>query len=99
MADEKIPEEQEQRSAAAKLFDVRRVIGLLFVVYGVIVTLLGVFDSDAEIAKAQGIRINVWMGLAMLALGLFFLAWQWLRPPVPPSPEELAEQSDRPPSH
>jgi drug/metabolite transporter (DMT)-like permease len=90
MADEK---------RVAKLFDVRRVIGLLFVVYGVIVTLLGLFDNEEEIAKAQDIRINVWMGLAMLALGGFFLAWQWLRPPVAPTPEELAEQGDRPPSH
>lgn len=99
MADEKIPDERAKRSAAARLFDVRRVIGLLFVVYGVIVTLLGLFDSDAEIAKAQDIRINIWMGLAMLALGLFFLAWQWLRPTPPPTEEELAEQSERPPSH
>ena len=86
MAEEKI----------SRLFDVRRVIGLLFVVYGVIVTLIGLFDSDAEIDKAQGIRINIWMGLAMLALGLFFLAWQRLRPAEAPSPEEVAEQGDRP---
>ena len=67
-------------SAAARLFDVRRVIGGLFVVYGLIVTLLGIFDTGAEIDKAQGVRINLWMGLAMLALGGFFLIWLWLRP-------------------
>jgi hypothetical protein len=67
-------------SAAARLFDVRRVIGGLFVVYGVIVTLLGLFDSKAEIDKAQGVRINLWMGLAMLALGGLFLLWLWLNP-------------------
>jgi hypothetical protein len=99
MAEDKIPDEKAKRSAAARLFDVRRVIGLLFVVYGVIVTLLGLFDDDAEIAKAQDIRINIWMGLSMLVLGLFFLAWQRLRPTEPPSDEELAEQSDRPASH
>ena len=98
MAEEKIPDEKEKRSAAARLFDVRRVIGLLFVVYGVIVTLLGLFDSDAEIAKAQDIRINIWMGLSMLVLGLFFLAWQRLRPTEPPTEEELAEPGDRPAS-
>ncbi|MEV6487710.1 hypothetical protein AB0M20_03585, partial [Actinoplanes sp. NPDC051633] len=65
-------EEVEKRSAAARLFDVRRVIGLLFVVYGVIVGLIGVFDDSSEIDKAQGVRINLWMGLAMLALGGFF---------------------------
>ncbi|MFC6022365.1 hypothetical protein ACFP2T_40190 [Plantactinospora solaniradicis] len=72
--------EQEQRSAAARLFDIRRVIGGLFVVYGVIVGLVGLFDGPAAIEKAQGIRINLWAGLAMLALGLVFLIWQWLRP-------------------
>jgi hypothetical protein len=74
------PEDLEKVSAAARLFDVRRVIGGLFVVYGTIVTLLGVFDSGAEITKAQGVRINLWMGLAMLALGGFFLLWLRWRP-------------------
>jgi hypothetical protein len=80
-------ESQEKVSAAARLFDVRRVIGGLFVVYGVIVTLLGIFDSSAEIDKAQGININLWTGLGMLALGLFFLAWLKLRPAAPVTPK------------
>ncbi|GAA3916993.1 hypothetical protein [Actinoplanes auranticolor] len=79
-------EDLEKVSAAARLFDVRRVIGGLFVVYGVIVTLLGIFDTGAEIDKAQGVRINLWMGLAMLALGGFFLLWLWWRPAeLPPA--------------
>jgi hypothetical protein len=65
---------------AARLFDVRRVIGGLFVVYGVIVTLLGIFDSQEEIDKAQGLRINLWMGLAMLVFGLLMLLWAFTRP-------------------
>jgi quinol-cytochrome oxidoreductase complex cytochrome b subunit len=77
-------EDQKKVSAAARLFDVRRVIGGLFVVYGVIVTLLGIFDDSAEIDKAQGVRINLWMGLAMLALGAFFLIWLRLSPPETP---------------
>jgi hypothetical protein len=92
-------EELERRSAAARLFDVRRVIGALFVVYGVIVTLLGIFDSSAEIEKAEGVRINLWMGLSMLALGALFLLWQWWRPTEVPSKEELARDEDRPPAH
>ena len=92
-------EDLERRSAAARLFDVRRVIGALFVVYGVIVTLLGVFDDSEEIEKAQGVRINLWMGLAMLALGGLFLLWQWWRPTEVPSKEELAAEDDRPPAH
>jgi hypothetical protein len=53
-------------------------------VYGVIVTLLGIFDSRAEITKAQGVRINLWMGLGMLVLGLLMLLWLWLNPAHPP---------------
>ncbi|GAA0573900.1 hypothetical protein GCM10010172_68120 [Paractinoplanes ferrugineus] len=82
--------DEARTSKAARLFDVRRVIGGLFVVYGVIVTLLGIFDNQAEIDKAQGVRINLWMGLAMLVLGLLMLLWLKLSPPeVPePAPEE-----------
>ncbi|WBB66755.1 hypothetical protein [Micromonospora sp. WMMD812] len=82
-------ESEQRRSAAARLFDIRRVIGGLFAVYGIIVTLIGVFDSQAEIDKAEGVRINLWAGLAMLGFGLLMLLWQWLRPAEPPaSPEE-----------
>jgi hypothetical protein len=81
-------EAEQRRSAAARLFDIRRVIGGLFVVYGIIVTLIGVFDSRAEIDKAEGVRINLWAGLAMLAFGLLMLLWQWVRPAEPPAPKE-----------
>ena len=90
--DESEGEDRERMSSAARLFDVRRVIGGLFVVYGLIVTLIGVFDSKAEITKAQGVRINLWMGLAMLALGLLMLLWLRLNPAEPPEPEVEAEE-------
>lgn len=83
--------ELERKSAtAARLFDIRRIIGGLFVVYGIIVTIAGISPSDADMQKAEDININLWTGLAMLALGLFFLGWLWLRPTVPPAeaPEE-----------
>ncbi|MFF5565891.1 hypothetical protein ACFY7Z_04930 [Streptomyces sp. NPDC012623] len=80
-------EELEAKSAtAARLFDIRRIIGGLFVVYGVIVTIAGITVSDADLEKAQGININLWTGLGMLALGLFFLVWLKLRPTAPPTP-------------
>jgi hypothetical membrane protein len=86
-------EDEKKVSKAARLFDVRRVIGGLFVVYGVIVTLLGIFDNQAEIDKAQGIRINLWMGLAMLALGLLMLLWLRLNPPKPPAQTDSEDVS------
>ncbi|TXS55553.1 hypothetical protein [Streptomyces sp. t39] len=81
--------ELEGKSAtAARLFDIRRIIGGLFTLYGVIVTGAGVFASDADLQKAEGVNINLWTGLGMLALGLFFLAWFALRPTAAPEPDE-----------
>ena len=80
----------------ARLFDVRRVIGGLFLIYGVIVTLLGIFDSQAEIDKAQGVRINLWMGLAMLVLGGFMLLWLRLSPPD--GPDDVGPSQEDPPA-
>ena len=45
-----------------------------------ILFIAGLFDSDEEIAKADGIRINIWLGLAMFVLGALFLLWVRLRP-------------------
>lgn len=90
-------EELRRQSAAAKLFDVRLVIGGLFIVYGVIVTLLGVFDSPDEITKAEGVRINLWMGLVMLALGGLFLLWRWWRPLQIGAPAPDSDDGDRRP--
>lgn len=76
----------EKKSAtAARLFDIRTIIGGLFVVYGVIVTIAGINPSDADLKKAEGVHINLWTGLAMLVLGLFFLVWLKLRPAQPPT--------------
>ncbi|MES4900888.1 MULTISPECIES: hypothetical protein [unclassified Streptomyces] len=80
-------EELEGKSAsAARLFDVRRIIGGLFVIYGIMVTIAGITASDADLKKAENININLWTGLSMLVLGLLFLLWLRLRPAAPPHP-------------
>ncbi|MBM7171426.1 hypothetical protein JQK87_24070 [Streptomyces sp. G44] len=76
---------EAESATAARLFDIRRIIGGLFVVYGIIVTAAGITASDADLRKAEDININLWTGLGMLALGLFFLGWLWLRPSVAPT--------------
>ncbi|SDC99223.1 hypothetical protein [Streptomyces prasinopilosus] len=83
-------------ATAARLFDIRRLIGALFVVYGVIVTIAGITASDAAIEKAEGVNINLWTGLGMLALGLFFLVWLKLRPTAPPPPDVTDAVQERP---
>jgi hypothetical protein len=67
-------------SKAANLFDLRRIIGGVFVGYGVLLTILGLFDSQKEIDKAAGVNINLWAGLGMLAFGILMFAWALSRP-------------------
>jgi hypothetical protein len=82
-------EEEARRSArAANLFDIRRFIGALFLIYGLILTVLGIGASDAEIEKAADINVNLWTGLAMLVVAALFLAWAFMHP----MGEELAER-------
>jgi hypothetical protein len=96
-AQREVSELEKESATAARLFDIRRIIGGLFVVYGVIVTIAGITASDAEIDKAVGVNINLWTGLGMLALGLFFLGWLWLRPlPTTETPEAPAEKNPPP---
>jgi type VI protein secretion system component VasK len=68
------------KSAAARLFDLRVMIGALFTFYGVVLIIAGIFATAAEIQKAAGININLWMGIGMLVLGLLFLLWWRLQP-------------------
>src|SRR5919199_1779754 len=65
---------------AANLFDLRRIIGGLFSVYGIMLIITGLGDSDSEIAKSAGVHINLWAGIGMLIMGLLFLLWAFSRP-------------------
>ncbi|GII60169.1 hypothetical protein Skr01_02540 [Sphaerisporangium krabiense] len=85
--------EETTRKRAARRFDIRRIIGGLFAVYGVILTITGLLDGQAELAKAEGVRINLWTGLSMIAVGIAFITWEHLRPYTPPPPED---PDDRP---
>ena len=80
----------ETRTSA---FDIRLIIALLTGVYGVILTVLGLFvTSDAEIDKSAGVNINLWAGLALLVVALLFALWARVRPlrvPVHHDDEEV----------
>jgi hypothetical protein len=79
------------QSAASKLFDIRLLIGGLFLVYGVMLTVAGLFTSDADLRKASGININLILGVGMMLLGGFFLVWHRLSPT---RVEPTADQQD-----
>jgi hypothetical protein len=85
---------------SAILFDLRSVIGLLFVVYGLVLTVLGIIgETPEELAKAGGIALNLWTGLAMLVGGIIFYTWAFLKPPMPPTPDEIAHIDEGGPLH
>jgi hypothetical protein len=73
-------EARDRATGVASLFDLRMVIGGLLALYGVILTVMGLFASDDAKAKAAGININLWAGVVILAGGAIFLAWARLRP-------------------
>ncbi|QUQ71239.1 hypothetical protein [Kutzneria sp. CA-103260] len=67
----------------AGLFDLRYVLALLFVVYGAVLTVMGIgFTSQAGLDKSDGININLWGGIVMLLVGIAFALWARLRPIV-----------------
>lgn len=69
------------KKKTAGAFDIRNVIGALIGLYGVVLTLMGLF-GDPETEKTGGVNANLWAGLAMLVVGAGFLLWTRLRPVV-----------------
>jgi hypothetical protein len=74
--------EKDAAVRSTRRFDLRRIIGGLFVLYGVIVLIVGLVDlgGDAETKMTGGIQINIWTGIGMLVLGGLFFLWDRLAP-------------------
>jgi hypothetical protein len=55
--------------------DIRIPIGLMFSIFGVIITLYGFFTkANTELYnRSLHVNINIWMGIIMLVFGLFML--------------------------
>jgi len=55
--------------------DIRIPIGLMFSIFGVMITLFGIFTNSSVdmYKKSLGINMNLWMGIGMLVFGLFML--------------------------
>lgn len=71
--------DSKPRRHGAGLLDIRTIIGGLLFVYGVILTLMGIF-GDPEYDKTGDVNANLWAGLALLVAGGGFLLWARLRP-------------------
>ncbi len=77
------PIRRPDRRHKAGALDIRNIIGGLLSVYGLILLAMGLF-GDAETDKTGGVNANLWAGLALLAVGLGFLAWARLKPVLVP---------------
>lgn len=75
----------------ARLYDLRSAIAALFTVFGVIVTLSGIFVGPDDLAKAQGVNASLWTGAGMLLLAAVFWAWLFLVPPDVPTGHEASD--------
>jgi hypothetical protein len=88
-------EEEREAARTANRFDIRRLIGALFVLYGVILLIVGIVGSHAVKTKAAGININLWTGLGMLIFGALMIFWALARPVAPEPPETRGQGSGR----
>jgi hypothetical protein len=64
----------------ANRFDIRRIIGGLFVLYGVVLVVTGLVGSEDVKNKAAGINVDLWTGLGMLVVGALMIFWALSRP-------------------
>jgi len=96
MASTGATDEEEIRAAkAANRFDIRRLIGGVFLLYGLILVALGLFGSHEIKNKAAGVNIDLWTGLGMLVFGALMVFWALYRPTMPEPPETRGEGSGR----
>ncbi len=72
---------------AANRFDIRRIIGGLFTLYGIVILVTGLVGSHHVKTKAAGINIDLWTGIAMLIFGALMIAWALWRPVAPEGPD------------
>ena len=49
--------------------DLRFPLGLLFIVFGVLLTLFGLFTDRATYERSLFINVNLWWGVVMLLFG------------------------------
>jgi ABC-type xylose transport system permease subunit len=76
-------EDEIEAARLANRFDIRRIIGGVFVLYGVILAITGIVGSDEVKTKAAGLNVDLWTGLAMLVFGGLMIFWALARPVAP----------------
>ena len=91
---------ENEKPHRAGLFDIRFIIATLIGTYGVILVLTGLLTSDSQMAKADGVNVNLYAGLGMVVFAVAFIVWARMRPVVVPAdPEDEAGAEDDRSSH
>jgi hypothetical protein len=80
------PADAQRAARLAKWFDIRRIIGALFLLYGIVITITGIVGSHATKTKAAGINIDLWGGIGLIIFAAVMITWALLRPTAPPEP-------------
>ena len=90
------PETAREERHTAGAFDIRNFIGGLIGIYGLILTLMGIF-GDKAYARTGGVNANLWAGIIMLVAAACFMLWARLRPiVVPEHVERVQDDPTRP---
>jgi hypothetical protein len=76
MADDQL----DRRVRTARALDLRRIIGGVLGLYGIVLTIAGIVASQAQKDKAAGINVNLWTGLALVVASALFIFWSLKRP-------------------
>lgn len=61
-----------------RLFDLRHLLAGVLGLYGAILTATGALDTAASLVKADGLPINLGLGVVLLIAAAAFALWAWL---------------------
>jgi hypothetical protein len=89
VTDEKPELSEQEVERATNLLDIRRIIGTLLGIYGLLLLGAGLFGSDADKNKASGVNINLWVAFALLAASALFWLWASTRPLIDELEDEV----------
>jgi hypothetical protein len=87
--DEKPELSEQDVERATNLLDIRRIIGTLLGIYGVLLLGAGLFGSSADKNKASGVNINLWVAFVLLAACGVFWLWASTRPLIDELEDEV----------
>ena len=83
------PDEKRGPKHTAGAFDIRNFIGALLGLYGVILTLLGIF-GDKAYDRTGNVNANLYAGIVLLLISAAFITWARVKPIIVPEDVEPA---------